>query len=174
MKLVWVFAVLLPVVTQGQADSRRWMDCSLFMSSPRSTSYFVPSAFASQFAPTPVNSGNYDDSIIGCTGAITNGTRLAVMKNSKLAQEYLQWVERFGLGDNEFYIALSYKSLTGRWTWSDGTILSTSSTFWANDEPSANDCAVLNSYYSISDQYYVLSTVDCQDIYASICEITGN
>jgi hypothetical protein len=153
--------------------AKPWMDCSGFFMSSRSNSYFVPSSILENYFGKTLY-GDYSSNFDGCKGAVTANTRLARVKDSELAKDLTYWINYYGYGDYQNYIALNQtedsSSVSSNWFWSDGTSAPVSSTYWADGEPSGGSCASLYGYGSWEGK---LSSVQCNETLSSICEIPG-
>jgi hypothetical protein len=131
--------------------SRLYLDCSTLFSSTLSTSYFIPSEMLAWINWIPSeNPQDFNTSYTWCSGAITSGTRLAVLKDANLAKEYISWMENWmGLGSNQNYIALKQADnaldANSNWTWLDGTNEVITSTYWADSQPSGGSCGAINA-----------------------------
>jgi hypothetical protein len=147
-------------------------DCSMFLGNPDTNSYFITSDIMQRGGwASDAYVDSYTIAQNWCAGSITAGTRLAVIKDSTFAQDFVSFMESQNFGDPWNFIALQ-KYANGSWYWGDGTNAPIDTTYWAPSQPSTQSCAILNAYMGDSTASK-LSTVDCDFSTKFICEITG-
>jgi hypothetical protein len=175
-----MFAFLLLLTFEVTSASKVWIDCSYFRASTRTSSLYITSDIMAWGRWTSdTNVPDFSTAVNWCSGAITPGTRLAVIKDAEVAKEIVDFAENWcECGNVQNYIGLQQlenaTNASSDWSWIDGSNADVNSTYWASSEPAlGNHCGSLNAYATADLEGY-LSAVSCNTSEQYfICEIPG-